>query len=57
MSEFRIECYMSDNNAKDVKLSHLNEQDLTKWKKEVEAYALSNYYNKKIKLLSKKIDF
>ena len=54
MNEFRVECYISDINANETKLSYLNEQALLKWKTDIESSALSEYYNKKIKLKIKK---
>ena len=54
VNEFRVECYISDKNANNTKPFNLNEQEFLKWKKDVEASALSEYYNKKIKLTIKK---
>ena len=54
VNEFRVECYISDENANDTNLFDLDEQELIKWKKDMEVRALGEYYSKKIKLTSKK---
>ena len=53
MDEFRIEFYMDSGDNQNIKLSGLNEKDMEQWKKDMEARALSEYYNKKIKIKQK----
>lgn len=50
MCDFRIECYIDSGDEKNIKISDLNEKDMKEWKKDMESRALSEYYNKKIKV-------
>lgn len=53
MDEFRIEFYMDSGDNQNIKLSGLNEKDMEQWKKDMEARALNEYYNKKVKIRQK----
>ena len=53
MDDFRIEYYIDIGDGQNIKLSSLNEKDMEEWKKDMEARALSEYYNKKIKIKQK----
>ena len=55
MNEFRIECYVSSDDTQKTKLSSLDKKDMLSWQKDMEARALSEYHNQKIKIKSKKI--
>lgn len=47
MDNFRIEHYIYDGN-KITKVSELDKKDAQRWKTELEARALSEYYGRKI---------
>lgn len=53
MDDFRIEYYIKVGDEQNIKLSDLNEKDKEEWKKDMEARALSEYYNKKVKIIQK----
>lgn len=53
MDDFRIEYYIDNGDDQNIKLSSLNEKDMEEWKKDMEARALSEYYNKKVKIRQK----
>ncbi len=53
MDEFRIEFYIDSGDNQNIKLSGLNEKDMEQWKKDMEARALNEYYNKKVKIRQK----
>lgn len=55
MYEFRIEYYIDNGDKKDIKLSDLDEKDTKQWKRDMEARALSEYYQEKIKVSNIKI--
>ena len=55
MNEFRVELFVADDDEQDIMLSSLNEDEMEKWKEDMEARALSEYHNQKIKIKSKKI--
>lgn len=57
MNEFVVELFVASDDEQDVMLSSLNEDEMEHWKKDMEARALSEYHNQKIKIKSKKIDF
>jgi hypothetical protein len=57
MNEFIIEYYIDSGDNQIIKLSSLNEKNMEQWKKDMEVRALSEYYNQKVKISSKKIDF
>ena len=50
MYDFRVECYIDGGGKQNIKPSDLNEKDIEEWKKDMETRALSEYYNKKIKV-------
>ena len=53
MNEFIVELFVDKGENQYIKLSSLNENDMEEWKKDMEARALSEYYNKKIKIKQK----
>ena len=55
MNEFVVELFVASDDEHDVMLSSLNEDEMEQWKKDLEARALSEYYNKKVKASDKKI--
>ena len=55
MNEFAVELFIANDDEQDVMLSSLNEDEMVQWKKDMEARALSEYHNQKIKIKSKKI--
>lgn len=50
MNEFRIELYIDRGEEQNTKLSNLDKKNMNQWKRDLEARALSEYYNKKIKI-------
>lgn len=50
MDDFCVECYIDNGNLRNIKLSKLTEKEFEQWKKDMETRALSEYYNKKIKI-------
>ena len=56
MDEYKVELFI-DSGEENIELSALSENDIEQWKKDMEARALSAYYNKKIKIADKKFDF
>ncbi len=57
MDEYKVEFFIVSDNEQNTKLSSLNEKEMEQWRKDLETRALSEYYNRKIKIRSKKIDF
>ena len=57
MDEYKVEFFIANDDEQDVMLSSLNEDEVEQWKKDMEARALSEYHNQKIKIKSKKIWF
>ena len=55
MDEYKVEFFIASDDEQEVKLSSLNKDEMEQWKKDMEARALSEYHNKKIKIKSKKI--
>ena len=55
MNEFRVELFVARDDEQDIMLSSLNEDEMEQCKKDMEARALSEYHNQKIKIQSKKI--
>ena len=53
MGDLRMEYYIDSGDNQNIKLSDLNEKDMEEWKKDMEARALSEYYNKKVKIIQK----
>ena len=50
MDDYNIEYCIDNENGQIIKLSGLNDKDLKKGRKDMEARALSEYYNKKVKV-------
>ena len=57
MDEYKVEFFIASDDEQEVKLTNLNEKDIERWKRELEEQALFEYYNRKIKIQSKKIWF
>ena len=55
--EYKVEFFIASDDKQDVKLTSLNEKEMEDWKREFEEQALFEYYNRKIKIQSKKIWF
>ena len=55
MNEFKVELFVADDDERDVMLSSLNEDEIEKWKEDMEVRALSEYYRQKIKITDQKI--
>ena len=54
MNEFRVELFVADDDEQDIMLSSLNEDEMEKWKEDMEVRALSEYYKQKIKITNQK---
>ena len=50
MDEYTIEFLIANDDEQNINISSLNEKEMERWKKDMEARALSVYYNKKIKI-------
>ena len=50
MDDYHIEYFIDNGDEEIIKLSGLNDKDLKEWRKDMEARALSEYYNKKVKV-------
>ena len=55
MNEFVVELFVTSDDEQDMMLSSLNEDEMEKWKEDVEVRALSEYYKQKIKITDQKI--
>ena len=55
MNEFKVELFIASDDEQDIMLSSLNEDEMDKWKEDMEVRALSEYYNQKIKITDQKI--
>ena len=55
MNEFRVELFVASDDKQDIKLSSLNEDEMEKWKEDMEVRALNEYYKQKIKITDPKI--
>ena len=55
MNEYKVEFFIASDDEQEVKLTNLNEKDIEYLKRELEEQALFEYYNRKIKIQSKKI--
>ena len=54
MDEYKVEFFIASDDEENIKLTSLNEDEMEQWKKDMEARALSEYHNQKIKIKSKK---
>ena len=54
MDEYIVELFI-DDGEENILFANLSENDIEQWKKDMEARALSAYYNKKIKIADQKI--
>ena len=52
MNGFKVERYVDSEGKENTKFLNLNEKEVNQWKKDIEARALSEFYNKKIKILN-----
>ncbi len=50
MDEYKIELFIA-NDEEDIKLSDFNHKDNEQWRKDLEVQALSEYYNRIIKII------
>lgn len=50
MDEYKIEFFLANDDEQNINTSDLNEKEMEQWKKDIEARALSVYYNKRIKI-------
>lgn len=50
MEDFCIEYYIDDGEGEKKEISVLQQADLEQWRTGIEAYALSEYYKRKIKI-------
>lgn len=48
MNEFKVELYIDNGNEENIEISRLNEKETERWKRDMEARALSEYYKRKI---------
>ena len=55
MNEFVVELFIVSDDEQEVMLSSLNEDEMEKWKEDMEVRALSEYYKQKIKITDQKI--
>lgn len=55
MNDFRVELFVASDDEQDVMLSSLDEDEMEKWKEDMEVRALSEYYKQKIKTTDQKI--
>ena len=55
MDEYKVEFFIASDDEQVIMLSSLNEDEMEQWKKDMEARALSEYHNQKIKIKRKKI--
>ena len=55
MNEFKVELFIASDDEQDIMLSSLNEEKIEKWKEDMEARALSEYYKQNIKVTNQKI--
>lgn len=55
MDEYKVKFFIASDDEQEVKLTSLNEKDIEHWKRALEEQALFEYYNRKIKIQSKKI--
>ena len=55
MNEFVVELFVASGDEQDVLLSSLNEDEIEKWKEDMEVRALNEYYKQKIKITDQKI--
>lgn len=56
MNEFRVELFI-DSGVENIEFSNFSQKNMEQWKKDMEVRALSEYYNQKVKISNKKIDF
>ena len=57
MNEFVVELFVASDDDRDIMLSSLDEDEMEKWKEDMEVRALSEYYKQKIKITDQKIWF
>ena len=55
MNEFTIELFIDNKDAECIEILDLNNTELQLWRSDIEAKALSEYYNIKIKISNQKI--
>ena len=55
MDEYKVEFFIASDDEQDIMLSSLKEDEMEKWKEDMEVRALSEYYKQKIKITDQKI--
>ncbi len=50
MDEYKVEVFIANDEDENIVISNLDEKEMEQWKKDMEARALGEYYNKKIKI-------
>ena len=55
MNEFTIALFIDNKDAECIEISNLNSTELETWRSDIEAKALSEYYNIKIEISNQKI--
>ena len=51
MDEYKVELFIA-NDEEDIKLSDFNLNENEQWRKDLEVQALSEYYNRKVKIVN-----
>lgn len=51
MDEYKVELFIA-NDEEDIKLSDFNHKDNEQWREDLEIQALSEYYNRKVKIVN-----
>ena len=54
MDEYSIKCYIANDEDENIRELNLNDKEMEEWKEDVMARALSEFYDKKIKITSQK---
>ncbi|MBP3545694.1 MAG: hypothetical protein J6K16_00995 [Alphaproteobacteria bacterium] len=51
MDEYKVELFIA-SDEEDIKLSDFNHKENEQWRKDLEVQALSEYYNRKVKIIN-----
>ena len=52
MDEYKVEFFIANDNEEETELSNLIHKDSEQWRRDLEITALSEYYNRKIKIVN-----
>ena len=52
MDEYKVEFFIVNDNEEETELSNLIHKDNEQWRRDLEITALSEYYNRKIKIVN-----